>query len=599
VYDGGVERRHVLSAVIVVAVALAAGWLWVPPGFRLGFAVGTALLLAGALCEAVRGVGDPLLRLLAPVALVLFLVALYHRVVAAWWMGDDTAILVALTSRGALAHLVDPSVWRAFSLSNFTPWVIMSFAADHVVAGLDPTPYYWHQLASLAVVLLVAYWLLTRFVSPATASTGLVLFIASVPVATVAQWLMTRHYVEGLALALAATGLYRRSVAGRPGWAWPGAGLYLLAASAKEVFVPLVVVLPLLPVGDLRARLRAIVPYAVSAAAYLAWRLWMLGAGALVSAYGSLSDGSGGALGGLAPAAATLGVAWWPELLVVALLLGAHLVRLMRERRVASLVLIAALAVITAAPLIPVLALLQPRMLLLAAFLLGVWLAVAAHALVGGRLGGVTVAAVAVLLLALGLAAVGNSGSWRDRTFVARYRVEGRYVLAGTDRRPLLDPVGPPWYYTFLATLRRLQHDSPAPDVCFDHCLCEAAEHNAEAVRFSGGTLRRVPLDRAGCCFRPATMDVSVTCGKDHIARWRLGPYADGTWAFVDRAGHAQSIPARGTYPLEIAGSMTLRFLYRSPEGWAALSPPLVIDSSAADSDAVARLSWRGAGVSR
>ena len=75
---------------------------------------------------------------------------------------------------------------------------------------------------------------------------------------------------------------------------WLGGGAYLAACSAKEVFVPLVFVLPFLPIGDAKARFRNLHPYLLALAVYLPWRAWMLGPSHLLAGYGNLYSSSGG-----------------------------------------------------------------------------------------------------------------------------------------------------------------------------------------------------------------------------------------------------------------------------------------------------------------
>src|SRR6185369_15458276 len=52
---------------------------------------------------------------------------------------------------------------------------------------------------------------------------------------------------------------------------------YALAASAKEIYVPLVVLLLVVPQGSWRTRLLLVVPFAAVALGYVFWRGWMLG----------------------------------------------------------------------------------------------------------------------------------------------------------------------------------------------------------------------------------------------------------------------------------------------------------------------------------
>jgi uncharacterized membrane protein YgcG len=104
---------------------------------------------------------------------------------------------------------------------------------------------------------------------------------------------MTRHYLEGLLFTLLSLFAFLQArSSGRIRWAWAGAAAYALAASAKEVYVPLVLVLACLPEpchADDRAqvpsRWRLLLPYALVALGYVAWRSVMLGD--VVGGYGA------------------------------------------------------------------------------------------------------------------------------------------------------------------------------------------------------------------------------------------------------------------------------------------------------------------------
>ncbi|HVN76246.1 MAG TPA: hypothetical protein VMT19_08025 [Thermoanaerobaculaceae bacterium] len=532
-----------------------------------------------------------------PIALML---GLYRHVVRTWWLGDDPAIVWAVASHGIAPHFWSPGVWREFSSANFTPMEILSFGIDWRLFGLEPAGYYWHHLASLALVLVLAFVVLRRFAPAATASVSLCLFVASAPVATVAQQLMTRHYVEGLALALAATILFLRTVE-RPGAAlgWVGGVAYLAACAAKEVLVPLVVVLPFLPVGDARTRLRALRPYLLALAVYVPWRVWMLGPAHIVTGYGTLFSGAGASSPGDVAARAVATMGWGPlAAAVVAATLACLVVGLAVRRAGASLLLAAAMAAAAAGPLVPVLALLDPRMLLIASFGLALGMGASVGLLGDDRWHGVAAVAASAALMAVGVAAVVGSPLWAGRRNLDRYRVEGTAVLTGSPDLPLFHPAGPPWFYTCLGRLRLLTRGSRGPQVCYDACVCSAADEHRRALQFESGALTETALDRTACAFRAAPLAVAFTyeTGTDTL-RWRLGPYRDGRWYYIDDAGYGQVVPADGYYPLRLTASTVFTVRYVSPDGWSAQTPRLYLEPSAAGPDGSVRVSWSGDGA--
>jgi hypothetical protein len=602
-YAAPVTKPSRLVPRVIVFVASLASLYWLlPPSAALVWATTAAALAALAWTQRSPSLSPRVRRYLGfggvaiPVGLML---VLYWRVLQTWWFGDDPAILWAVASHGALAHFWSPAVWREFSSSNFTPWVILSFGFDWHFFRLDPTAYYWHQLASLVLVLVVAFTLLTRFVRPTTACLALCLFVASGPVATVSQQLMTRHYLEGLCLALMATVLFIRAVEGRGGaLPWLGGVCYLAACSAKEVFVPLVLVLPFLPVSDTRARLRKLHPFLLALAVYIAWRAWMLGPSRLLAGYGNLFSGSGS--GSLSKVVARVEAAMgWSGVgaLAVLLVLGSLLVALAMRREKRGLLLFGALAVAGAGPLVPVLRFLDPRMLLVPCFSLAVGLAIAVSLLAGQDRWRWDAIAVALALLAAGLTAVRTSPMWTDRSVFDRYRVEGQAVLTGSPDLPLMQPVGAPWFYTCLDRLRTALYGSSGPPVCYDVCACAAADRYQKGLRFDSGRLSETALDVTGCRFRRAPMRVEFSYDtRTDVLRWTLSPYADGQWYYMDDTGYRQPVPAHGFYPLRISTIAVFLIRYVSPQGWSTQSPRFRLDPSSAGRDGIVRLSWSGDG---
>ncbi len=83
------------------------------------------------------------------------------------------------------------------------------------------------------------------------------LFPAGSPLAYISEQLMTRHCIEGLVLALMSLYMFTRCLNKPAIGAWAASvGCYLLAVTCKEVYVPLVLLLPFIPRGPVRARLR-------------------------------------------------------------------------------------------------------------------------------------------------------------------------------------------------------------------------------------------------------------------------------------------------------------------------------------------------------
>lgn len=264
------------------------GWRDYLPDYRawlLMLVLGLLLAWAAARPEVweKQAAASPKTTLGGALLVLLLFWSLHHHALGNWFLNDDPCHLLFFSHQGLWTSFYDPP--RAISMRNFTPFLGPSLGGDFQLFGLNPTPYYWHHLLAFSLALLLLYLALARFIAPLAATLVLSAWVASPAVAHAAHFLMVRHYVEGLALAAAALLAYALAVQQRRwAWAWFGAGLYLLAALNKEIFVPLVGALFFLPLADYARRLRYLLPYLAAAVIYLAWRAYMLG-GHLVSGY--------------------------------------------------------------------------------------------------------------------------------------------------------------------------------------------------------------------------------------------------------------------------------------------------------------------------
>ncbi|HET9211845.1 MAG TPA: hypothetical protein VFR03_15685 [Thermoanaerobaculia bacterium] len=125
------------------------------------------------------------------------------------------------------------------------------------------------------------------------AAVGAWVFLIGPAIASLAPLLFVRHYIEAILLGslavMAWAGALRST--GKRAWmlALVSAAFYFAASIAKEIAVPLIAILPLLPEPDKdRERLRLIVPHAVMLALYLIVRFEVLGT--LMGGYGFRVD---------------------------------------------------------------------------------------------------------------------------------------------------------------------------------------------------------------------------------------------------------------------------------------------------------------------
>lgn len=413
----------------------------------------------------------------SPLILLLWIAALHPSLPAAGWRADDPAILDhALAAGSWWQPFVDGAFWRRLSPSNLTPWLTLSFGLDLRLAGARPGLFYAHQLTALWL----ASWALQRLLlRPAGAVVALgttMVFVAGPPALDVGELLMTRHYIEGLLFALLAIHAWMRAMVAQRSralcWTAAGALLYLLACTAKEIYVPLVGVLPFVPFGKWRQRLHRLLPFVAVALGYVLWRRHMLGA-----TLGGYADTSGwqpvGAMAAVLDAYAGLpGLVFgpaWP--LVTALTIAAAAWGWQRCRH---RLFIASTAAALLAPLAPLA--LSPGIREADRYLLLPWLGVCvalglglARTLVRDAPSGSTVQALArartlrwltvpAAALAAGAALWQSHRLYEARASVhAEFDVQGRFILGAGPRDAFIPTSrlsGGFWYVRGLSALR-------------------------------------------------------------------------------------------------------------------------------------------------
>jgi len=365
--------------------------------------------------------------------------ALYHPVLRLWWMYDDVHHLHHLITGRPGWYLFDGAELRRTTEGVLTPLLFLSLDVDRRLFGLAPYFFYLHQLLVFLLCPAALYGVLRLWLPRLWAAVGAGVFLIGPVIAVLPQLLYVRHYVEAILLASLAVaawvGALRRT--GTAAWALAGlsAALYFAASMAKEIAVPLAVLLPLLPEPaggprtDLAARLRLVLPHAAMLALYLALRYAVLGT--LLGGYGFAVTPAGWpalalalpgkvlaefAGGRLSPAAV---------LFLAALAVGILSLFLLRGRRAVLLTGIALCLALT--PVLPVSTQMEPRFAVPAWIVLAVAFAAGCRALAereASRWAGVALVAVACLS---GL--VLNRQDWSVRfARVERMSAEDRFL---------------------------------------------------------------------------------------------------------------------------------------------------------------------------
>lgn len=209
--------------------------------------------------------------------LCLLTFVIFGEVLSANWRSDDTQILAHALRHNVLDNFFNPEVWRQLSPANLTPWVVASFEIDLFLFGMSPLGFYLHQLVAISLVAIACFMLLRLWLDQRFAFAAALIFLLGLPATAAANNLMTRHYVEGLLFASLAVYFcvnYLRN--GRSKHLVFAIAAYVFSISAKEIFVPLVFLIPLLSEGPNRYRVKVFIAFVIVSAVYTLWRGLML-----------------------------------------------------------------------------------------------------------------------------------------------------------------------------------------------------------------------------------------------------------------------------------------------------------------------------------
>lgn len=221
---------------------------------------------------------------LACAALALGTWLLYREIGDLWWIYDDFFHLRFVSGHSPYDYYLRPSMSREFPVKMFTPSLLSSLELDLLLFGIEPTLFYGHQLASLMIAVVVLYVVFRLWIPPLWCLWSCSLVVLSVPTLLTVTLLMARHYLEGLAFAGLSVLFFVLGVRRKRWWYISVSAIcYFLAALFKEIYVPLPLILLLLPEPD-ASRLRWIVLHLSALLGYLAYRVVMIGT--LLGGYG-------------------------------------------------------------------------------------------------------------------------------------------------------------------------------------------------------------------------------------------------------------------------------------------------------------------------
>ena len=217
--------------------------------------------------------------------LIFALTLLIHgNSMSASWRWDDGAHLKFAITHSPSQYFFISEIARINSYANLTPWNALFYDINLSLFGMDTRWHYAHLLFIIALGIIFFYAVLRQWLPLLPAFMGALTLLLGKPTYHIAAGLMHGHYATGFALSMLAVlgwTLYLRE--GKKYWIVLSIASYILATTCKEVYVPLVMLLPFLPAGSIKQRTQTIIPFILVGLIYAGWRYLMLGA--LVGGY--------------------------------------------------------------------------------------------------------------------------------------------------------------------------------------------------------------------------------------------------------------------------------------------------------------------------
>ena len=213
-----------------------------------------------------------------------FLWVFYHPILGNWFLADDPCYLEYFKYSSIVPTFFLPD--QSSSPVNFTPMFNLSFGVDYRLFALEPRFYYLHHLLSLSVTIIALGLVLRPYLPSLLSCLILWTFLLTFPVMEAANYLMERHYIEGLGWS-ALSILCACKAARKRSWKFAslGGAIFLIACLSKEIYVPLVCLLPFLCRRAGGANRVVMLPFLVATVVYAGWRWHMLGGVHLLSGY--------------------------------------------------------------------------------------------------------------------------------------------------------------------------------------------------------------------------------------------------------------------------------------------------------------------------
>lgn len=517
--------------------------------------------------------------------LLLLTFFLYYSIINGFWRWDDPQILLHAISNSAIDYFFNPQVWQKLSNSNLTPWVTLSFDLDFFLFGLNPEFFYIHHIISLGLVSVSCYFLLRLWVNRNVALMGSALFLCGSPVTVVVQQLMTRHYIEGLLFSILSLYFYIKFLRNNKKiFISISLVLYVLSISSKEIYVPLILLLPFISENKINFRLKAVFPFFIILLGYIFWRNYMLS-----SLIGGYSENNS-FLSANAFFLAFDSFINIPSLIMGKLYLLAVfsylLVILFYIKKTGSkLILTFILVILVLLPLIPLV--IKPgisspdRYLLLVWFLISFSFSFYFGKIIETNINNIQLIILSCLYLLFFYTSIESSKKIFKGIYSAgvEFDTQLRFIWEKKENVSIF-PVGELrhsfWSITGIKGIKKIAQGASSPVIIFDNihyintknsvfkynnsCFC-MKDFNMKLLKYNLQNKKNAPLS------------VYLTYNDDVIG-WKFGPYAEGQYSVVFKDPNGfYPLPLEGELRTTLKDKLKLYIKYTSKSGWFTYSP--------------------------
>ncbi|OGL47365.1 MAG: hypothetical protein A2161_10370 [Candidatus Schekmanbacteria bacterium RBG_13_48_7] len=537
---------------------------------------------------------------------LLFFWILYHDILNSWWLDDDPCHLLFVLKNGFFKAFYDQKY--TFSVAYFTPLEPFSYAVDFHFFGVEPFGYYCRHLVMYSITLVVGYIVLRPYFPPLITSFILCYLFVSAPGCYIANLLMARHYLEGLLFTLLAILCFRVAINNNKLiWSIAGAFFYLVACTAKELYVPLVLMLPFIPDLQIRSRWKHLYPYIITVVVYIIWRAYLLKPENIFKGHADYQWYLAPTFKDLIhlPVAIVKLMGWtylWQKFFIVAAFF-MFLIALTKWSW-KSIAVLTFVILINFLPILNIMVFLRPRYLFVCFFIFFICVGIG-FKYFATIIKNAPVRNFILLIMAMGLLLTCSVTAQKNLAMfekdAKRTETEGRFLLYSDRTETVLVENKVHCFSCFSALRQTFLGLPPGPDYCETACECDSLASNKQRLKYSDGIL--VPdgetgintIENCGDRNRDLTADIRYS---DGVLWWELGPYKDGLYRIAGETGDEKNLTFTPTnrkdhYTINFKNTDAAFFVvkYESPEGWYTYSPVLTFQKS--NSSEGYKISWK------